>query len=118
MCNMNENDGIQIIPETTRFKFMGEELEADDKKQWINPMSCRTKFIDRTVDTCRTPKQRPMSVLLNARVIRDETDPTNHGENSHCFCKCFVRVFLRGLCVCLFVSLFVLCLSVPISNVL
>jgi hypothetical protein len=87
MCNKNENDRIQIIPETTRFMFMGEELVVDDKKQWIEPNSCRSKFIDRTVDTCRTPKQRPMSVLLNARMIRDDTDPTNQGDNAYCFCK-------------------------------
>ena len=84
MCNRNQNERIQIIPETTRFMFMGEELEADEKKQWIEPMSCRTKFIDRIVDTCRTPKQRPMSVLLNARIIRDENVQV---DNSHCFCK-------------------------------
>mmetsp|Transcript_7006 Transcript_7006/g.13211 ORF Transcript_7006/g.13211 Transcript_7006/m.13211 type:complete len:822 (-) Transcript_7006:796-3261(-) len=95
MCNMNENDRIQIIPETTRFMFMGEELIVDDKKQWIEPLSCRTKFIDRTVDTCRTPKQRPMSVLLNARMIRDETDPTNQGDNGHCFCYTYKKTTFK-----------------------
>jgi len=86
MCNDNDKE-IHIVPETTRFKYRSEELKVDQRKQIIQPNQCRTKFIDRSVDTCRLPKMRPMSVLFNARLINDLDDTSNTGDNAYCFCK-------------------------------
>ena len=86
MCNDNDKE-IVVIPEETRFKYMAEELKVDQSKIVIQPNQCRTKFIDRSVDTCRLPKMRPMSVLFNARLINDPADTSNTGDNAYCFCK-------------------------------